>query len=110
VRDKRQLSDAFLRGYLEGTAYVQTHRDVTIKVMGKYTRQRDPEVLEKYYEELIGSLPRIPYIEEASLRATVEAMQNQGPPLPKVEPKTLFDNSLLKGLETEGFIDKIKAR
>ncbi|HEV8344252.1 MAG TPA: hypothetical protein VGR30_18015, partial [Candidatus Binatia bacterium] len=66
VRDKRQLSDAFLRGYLEGMAYVQTHRDVTIKVMGKYTRQRDPEVLEKYYEELIGSLPRIPYIEEAS--------------------------------------------
>ena len=67
-------------------------------------------MLGKYYEELIQSLPRIPYIEEASIRATVEAMQNQGPPLPKVDPKALYDNSLLKGLETEGFVDKIKAR
>ena len=110
LRDKREHADGFLRGYLEGMAYVQTHKDVTMKVMGKYTRQRDAEVLGKYYEELIQSLPRIPYIEEASIRATVEAMQNQGPPLPKVDPKALYDNSLLKGLETEGFVDKIKAR
>jgi hypothetical protein len=31
-------------------------------------------------------------------RATVEAMQALGPALPKVDPKTLFDNSLLKNL------------
>jgi len=110
VRDKREAAEAFLRGYLEGMAYVQTHRDVTMKVMGKYTRQRDEEVLGKYYEELIRSLPRIPYVEEASVRATLEAMQTQGPPLPKVDPKTLYDNSLLKGLETDGFLDKINLR
>jgi len=110
VREKREAAEAFLRGYLEGMAYVQAHRDVTIRVMGKYTRQRDQEVLGKYYEELIRSLPRIPYIEEASVRATVEAAQSLGPPLPKVDPKTLYDNSLLKGLETDGFVDKIKSR
>jgi NitT/TauT family transport system substrate-binding protein len=110
VRERRATAEAFLRGYLEGMAYVQTHRDVTMKVMGKYTRQRDPEVLGKYYEELIQSLPRIPYLDEASVRATVEAMQNQGPPLPKVDAKALYDNSLLKDLESEGFPDKIKPR
>ena len=81
-----------------------------MNVMGKYTRQRDPEVLGKYYEELIRSLPRIPYIEDASVRATVEAMQAQGPRLPKVDTQSLYDNGLLKNLEAEGFPDKIRVR
>jgi NitT/TauT family transport system substrate-binding protein len=110
VRERREAAEAFLRGYLEGLAHVQIHRDVTIKIMGKYTRQRDPEVLGKYYEELSQSLPRVPYLEEASVRATVDAMQNQGLPLPKVDAKALYDNSLLKNLEAEGFVDKIKPR
>jgi len=37
-------------------------------------------------------------------------MQLQGPPLPRVDVKALFDNSLLKAIEAEGFLDKIKAR
>jgi len=110
VREKREAAEAFLRGYLEGMAYVQTHKEVTMNVMGKYTRQRDPEVLGKYYEELIRSLPRIPYIEDASVRATVEAMQAQGPRLPKVDTQSLYDNGLLKNLEAEGFPDKIRVR
>jgi len=43
-------------------------------------------------------------------RATVEAMQAQAPPLPKVEVKTVYDNGLLKNLETEGFVDRIRLR
>jgi hypothetical protein len=31
------------------------------------------------------------YVDEMSARATLEAMQMQGPPLPKVDVKALFD-------------------
>ena len=71
-----------------------------MKVIAKYTRQRDPEVLAKFYEDLIPDLPRIPYIDEVSLRATIEAMQAQGPPLPKVDTNSLYDNSILKTIES----------
>lgn len=108
LREKRDTAEAFLRGYVEGLAYIKTHREVTMRVIAKYTRQRDAEVLGKFYDDLIPDLPRIPYVEEASARATVDAMQNQGPPLPKVDPKALYDNSLLKGLDSEGFPDRIK--
>jgi hypothetical protein len=43
-----------------------------------------------------------PTVDEASARATVEAIHALGPPLPKVDPKTLYDNSLLKSLEAKG--------
>jgi ABC-type nitrate/sulfonate/bicarbonate transport system substrate-binding protein len=110
LREKREIASAFLRGYVEGLAYVKSHKDVTMKVIGKYTRQRDPEVLGKFYDDLVPDLPRIPYTDDGSARATIEAMQVQGPPLPKLDPKTLYDNSLLKSLEAEGFVDRINLR
>jgi len=79
-----------------------------IRVEYPSTQRLDAEVLEKFYDDLVPDLPRVPYVDEASARATVEAMQALGPPLPKVDLKTLYDNGLLKGLEAEGFLDKIK--
>jgi NitT/TauT family transport system substrate-binding protein len=100
LREKRDAVEGFLRGYIEALAYVKSQRDVTMKVIAKYTRQRDPDVLAKFYDDLVPDLPRIPYIDEVSLRATLDAMQAQGPPLPKVDIKSLFDNSLLKAIES----------
>jgi NitT/TauT family transport system substrate-binding protein len=100
LRERRDAVDAFLRGYIEALAYVKAQKDVTMTVIAKYTRQRDPEVLAKFYDDLVPDLPRIPYIDEISLRATIEAMQAQGPPLPKVDIKSLYDNSLLRSIES----------
>ena len=83
LREKREAADAYLRAYVEALAYVKANRDVTMKVIAKYTRQRDPEVLTKFYDDLVPDLPRIPYIDDVSARATVDAMQAQGPPLSK---------------------------
>jgi hypothetical protein len=47
-------------------------------VIAKYTRQRDAEILNKFYDEMASDLPRIPYIDEISARATIDAMQAQG--------------------------------
>jgi len=100
LRERRDAVDAFLHGYIEALAYVKAQKDVTMRVIAKYTRQRDPEVLAKFYDDLVPDLPRIPYIDEISLRATIEAMQAQGPPLPKVNIKSLYDNSLLRSIES----------
>ena len=108
LREKRDTVEALLRAYVEALAYVKSQRDVTMKVIGKYTRQRDPDVLAKFYNDLVPDLPRIPYVDEVSTRATIDAMQAQGPPLPKVDVKALYDNSLLKTIEAE--LDRDKRR
>ncbi len=108
VREKREAAEAYLRAYVEALAYVKANRDVTMKVIAKYTRQRDPEVLTKFYDDLVPDLPRIPYVDEVSARATIEAMQAQGPPLPKVDVKSLYDNTLLKSIEAD--LDRDKRR
>jgi ABC-type nitrate/sulfonate/bicarbonate transport system substrate-binding protein len=106
LRERRESVDAFLRAYVESLAYVKSRRDVTMNVIAKYTRQRDADVLNKFYDDLVPDLPRMPYIDDVSARATVDAMQAQGPPLPKVDVKSLYDNSLLKAIEASGLAGK----
>jgi ABC-type nitrate/sulfonate/bicarbonate transport system substrate-binding protein len=110
LRERRDTAEAFLRAYVEGIFRVKTEKDTSMRVIGQYTRLRDPEVLSKFYDELVPDLPRIPYIEDASIRATLDAMQSQGPALPKIDPKALYDNSLLNALAAEGFVEKLKPR
>jgi hypothetical protein len=62
-----------------------------------------PGILNKFYDDLVPDLPRMPYVDEASARATVEAMQLQGPPLPRVDVKALFDNKLIEGYRSRRF-------
>lgn len=110
LRERRDSAEAMLRGYIEALNYVRTQREPTIKVIAKYTRQNDAEVLNKFYDEMGGDLPRIPYVDEVSMKATVDAMQAQGPQLPKVDQKALVDNSLLRNIEAEGFLEQLRAR
>ena len=95
------MNENYLRAYVESLALVKSQRDLTMKIIAKYNHQRDPEVLAKFYDDLVPDLPRIPYVEEVSARATVDAMQAQGPPLPKVDVRSLYDNSLLKTIEAD---------
>ena len=106
LRERRDTVEALLRAYVEALATVKSQRDLTMKVIAKYTRQRDADVLAKFYDDLVPDLPRIPYVDEVSARATIDAMQAQGPPLPKVDVKGLFDNSLLKAIEADLERDK----
>jgi NitT/TauT family transport system substrate-binding protein len=101
LRERRDAADGYLRAYVEALALVKSQRDLTMKVIAKYTRQREPDVLAKFYDDLVPDLPRIPYIDDVSARATVDAMQAQGPPLPKVDVKGLYDNGLLKSIEAD---------
>jgi ABC-type nitrate/sulfonate/bicarbonate transport system substrate-binding protein len=106
LRERRDTVEALLRAYVEALATVKSQRDLTMKVIAKYTRQRDADVLAKFYDDLVPDLPRIPYVDEVSAQATIDAMQAQGPPLPKVDVKGLFDNSLLKAIEADLERDK----
>jgi len=65
-------------------------------------------VLAKFDDDLVPDLPRIPSVDEISTRATIDAMQAQGAPLPKVDVKALYDNGLLKTIEAG--LDRDKRR
>lgn len=48
-------------------------------------------MLEKFFADPVPDLQRVSDVQEASARASVEAMQALGPSLPKVDPKTLYE-------------------
>ena len=50
VRTNRETVKRFLKAWVEGTKIFKTDRDVSLKVLGKYLKTKDAEILVKTYE------------------------------------------------------------
>ena len=59
----------FVRGFVAAIQYAQTHRDVTLKVLSKYMRTTDADILNASYDYYVGRvIPRVPYVSEKGLQ------------------------------------------
>ena len=50
VRTNRDTVKRFLKAWVEGTKIFKTDRDVSLKVLGKYLKTKDQEIIAKSYE------------------------------------------------------------
>jgi NitT/TauT family transport system substrate-binding protein len=90
-----------LRAYVEGIRQVRSDKAAALKVLAKYARIEDPEILQEVYS-IYGSkhLERIPYVNPAGLE---EILASLGKEAAGAKPGDFIDNSLVRELEQEGF-------
>ena len=90
-----------LRAYVEGIRQVRSDKAAALKVLAKYARIEDPEILQEVYG-IYGSkhLERIPYVHPAGLE---EILASLGKEAAGAKPGDFIDNSLVRELEQEGF-------
>jgi NitT/TauT family transport system substrate-binding protein len=90
-----------LRAYVEGIRQVRSDKAAALKVLAKYARIEDPEILQEVYR-IYGSkhLERIPYVNPAGLE---EILASLGKEAAGAKPGDFIDNSLVRELEQEGF-------
>jgi len=60
VCTNRDTVKRFLKAWVEGTKIFKTDRDVSLKVLGKYLKTKDAEILAKSYEPSCPVFERIP--------------------------------------------------
>jgi len=102
---QRDLAVRFVRAYSEGIHRVTTDPEGTMKVVAKYTKEKDPAVLTELYRIYgVKHLDKIPYVKsdavEAILRSEVKGAENS-------KPSEFIDNTLVSGLEQEGLFHKL---
>ena len=68
VKERRDLVVAYLKASVEAIRFIKSRPDETKQIIGRYTKQTDPEVLDISYQELVGVLPDNP-------APTLEAVQ-----------------------------------
>jgi NitT/TauT family transport system substrate-binding protein len=113
VKNSRDRVSRFLKGYLEGLAFVKQNKKESIDIVRKklqlgaeQTRnlERSIELLNaKYYES-------VPYPSLRGVETVLGFVEKDNPKAKGADPKSFVDDSLLREIEQSGFIKKLYDR
>lgn len=107
MRDRPALAETFTRSWLDSARYIQTHKQETMAVIGKYSRNADAEQLEEAWKSLSRRMDVPPYVSPAKLKEQIRMLAEDQPEIKKLEAEKMIDNSVLKRLEDSGWIKKL---
>jgi NitT/TauT family transport system substrate-binding protein len=107
VAEDRDTVMRMLRAHIEGIAYFKTHKDFSKKVLSKYLRTTDEELLEGSYEIYRQDFISVPYPIMKGLEATYEYVAQTRPEIRNRKPEEFMDPSLVAELDKSGFIRKL---
>lgn len=107
IKNNRDKVVRFLRGYLEGIAFVKQNRKESIEIVKRKLRigaaqernlQRAVDlVADKYYEQ-------IPYPSLRGVETVLGFIEKDNPKAKGADPKSFVDDTLLREIEQSGFI------
>jgi len=113
VKSSRDRVTRFLKGYLEGLAFVKQNKKESIDIVRKklqlgaeQTRnlERSIELLNaKYYDS-------VPYPSLRGVETVLGFVEKDNPKAKSADPKSFVDDSLLREIEQSGFIKKLYDR
>ena len=107
IKNNRDKVARFLKGYLEGLAYVKQNKKESIEVVKKKLRIGDEQernlersvdlLVAKYYEQL-------PYTSMRGVETVIGFVERDNPKANTADPKSFVDDSLLREIEASGFV------
>ncbi|MBI2535288.1 MAG: ABC transporter substrate-binding protein [Deltaproteobacteria bacterium] len=108
LRSNEDIVRRFLRAYVEAAARGQKDKNFALKVISKYFRTDDREILEESYETTIRSNFAIPpYPSIAGVATLIQELEKQNPKAKGAKPEEFADGRLIRELEQSGFIKAV---
>jgi len=91
---------------IEATHYFKTRKEETKKIMGKYFPTANAAYLEDNYTATTRILERVPYVTRPGMANLIQEARATNPAL-KVAVNEVVDDSIVRELEKQGFIDAL---
>ncbi len=107
LASNRDVARGFLRAWVEGIKVFKTDKELAIKVLAKYLKINDREILEKSHEIYRPVYKTIPYGDRRAVRFALDQMGKEVPDTAKLNEENFIDNSILAELEKSGFIGQL---
>jgi ABC-type nitrate/sulfonate/bicarbonate transport system substrate-binding protein len=107
VQEDRDTVMRLLKAHVEGIAYLKTHKEFSMKVLSKYLRTNDQELLEGSYAIFKEDFISTPYPIMKGLEATYDYVAQTRPEIRSKKPEEFMDPSLVAELDKSGFIKKL---
>jgi ABC-type nitrate/sulfonate/bicarbonate transport system substrate-binding protein len=94
----------FTMGYLEGVREVYRSKEETMRVLSKYTRISDAQVLSASYDEAYQAIDKEGSLTEAGIQVMLSELAKTDPRAGQARAADFLDASVLSELSREGFI------
>jgi ABC-type nitrate/sulfonate/bicarbonate transport system substrate-binding protein len=95
----------FTKAMIEGVHLYKADKEFSLKVLAKYMKLQDREVLEENFREY--DFPLKPYPSKEYFELPIQEVGKKDPKVLKENPDRYADMSLVKEIDSSGFIDKL---
>jgi ABC-type nitrate/sulfonate/bicarbonate transport system substrate-binding protein len=110
IKSQRETVLSALKGYVEAVHFVHRNRDEARKIIAKYLRSSDSEVIDATYGAFVKTVARKPYPTLKGIQFLVDEVAVKLPAAKSAKPEQFVDLSLLQQLEKEGFFAEMAKR
>ena len=107
ITDDRDTVMRMVKAHVEAIHFLKANKEVSMKILGKYLKTADRELLEGSYEIYRDSFISIPYPITQGLQPTYEYVALQRPEIWSHKPEEFMDSSFIAELEKTGFMKNL---
>jgi len=104
IKEQPDTVRRYMRAYVEAIHYFKTRKEETIKIISKYSRVEDRNVLEHAWSWFTQNMPENPYPPLEGYQLVVQEMASTNPKAGALNVKEIVDSRFVKELEDGGFI------
>ena len=108
IQQKPDAVSRYLRGYTEAISIIRRDKETAMKVMAKFMKTDNRQLLEAVYDEHAPVFQRLPLMTKEEVQAVLEVAKS--PKAAQAKPEDFFDNSFLQKLDASGFINSLYTR
>lgn len=103
LASRRDIVKQFLKGISEGVYAFKNNREGSLKILGKWMRTGDKQVLDEAYQAHAQKMNVPPFTDLSGVQAVLDFLSRARPEAAKRKPEELVDEAILRELEGEGF-------
>ena len=111
LRSDPDLAQRYVTALVEAIARLKQDKPFATKVMSKYLRLTDPEMLSEAYDIYIQKhLLKVPLPTVEAIKAVLEELAPRNPKAQSEDPKKFYDDTIVRRLDASGFISRLYAK
>jgi NitT/TauT family transport system substrate-binding protein len=108
LRNDPELVRRYLAAIIEASALMKKDRAFSFKVLGKYLRTNDADLLNETYDvQIVKYLLKVPAPTADAVRPVIDELAERNPKAKDQDPSRFFDDRVVRQLETSGFIEAV---
>lgn len=108
IREDPDLVRRFLSAEIEAIALMKKDRVFATKVLSKYLRTDDPELLAESYDVQIAKyMMKVPLTTADAVRSVLEELSERNPKAKDLDPNKFFDDRFVRQLQASNFIEAL---